>query len=128
MVSCRVLQLWYPAESSTNMEDGNESTAEINSLLLTEISGLWKTSVIGVVEVKTKIIFWELFLLSLPSCRQRMMLFALLVHSKSCLQKLSPLWAPHLRRLLRDRATRDNDKPEVQPVSKPESLHSCIFS
>ena len=55
-------------------------------------------------------------------------MFPLLVYSKRCLRKLSPLWAPHLRRLLRDHATRDTDKPEVQPVSKPESLHSCVLS
>ena len=91
----------------------HESTAGINSLVLTEISESWRTSVIGVVEVKAKIILGKLFLLSLPSCRQRMMLFALRVHSKCCLRKLSLLWAPHLRPLLRDRATRDIDKPEV---------------
>ena len=32
------------------------------------------------------------------------------------------------RRLIRDRATRDTDKPEIQPVSEPESLHSCVPS
>ena len=64
----------------------HESTAEINSWLLTEISGSWRTSVIGVVEVKTKIILGKLFYLSLPSCRQRIMLFALLVHAKNCLR------------------------------------------
>ena len=50
-----------PTESSINMEDGNESTAEINSLLLTEISGPWRTLVIGVVEVKTKIFLGNCF-------------------------------------------------------------------
>ena len=25
-------------------------------------------------------------------------------------------------------ATQDTDKPEVQPVSEPESLHSCVLS
>ena len=63
------------------MED--ESAAEINSLLSTEISGSLRTSLIGVVEVKTKKIKEVFFLLSLQSCRQRMMSFALLVHSKS---------------------------------------------
>ena len=29
---------------------------------------------------------------------------------------------------LRVSATQDTDKPEIQPVSKPESLHSCVFS
>ena len=38
----------------------HESTAKITSLL-TEISGLWRTSVIGVVEVKMKIILEKLF-------------------------------------------------------------------
>ena len=106
----------------------HESTAKINSLLVIKILGSWKTSVIGVVEVKTNKKIGILFLLSLPSCRQRMMLFALLAHSKSCLRKLSPLWAPHLRRLLRDRTTRDIDKPEVQPMSELESLLSCVLS
>ena len=32
-----------------------------------------------------------------------------------------------LRHLLRDRATRDTDKPEIQSVSQPESLHSVSF-
>ena len=56
----------------------HESTAEIDSLLLTEILGSWRTSVIRVEEMQTKIILETLFLLSSPSCRQRMMLFALL--------------------------------------------------
>ena len=111
------------------MEDSNESTAEINSLLLIEIPESRRTSFIGVVEVKTKMTLGKLFLLSLPSCRQRMMLFALLVHYKSCLQKLSPLWASHLPRLFRDRATRDSDKPEVQPVSETsERLVVSLFA
>ena len=65
----------------------HESTAKINSLLVNEILGPWRTSAIGVVKVKTKIILGNLLLLcSLPSCRQRMVLFTLLVHSKNCLQ------------------------------------------
>ena len=28
----------------------------------------------------------------------------------------------HLSRLLRDSATQDTDKPEIQPVSEPETL------
>ena len=52
------------------MKMEHESTVEINSLLLTEISGSWRASVIGVVKVKTKIILGELFLLLLSSCRQ----------------------------------------------------------
>ena len=56
-----------------------------------------------------------------------MVLFVLPVHSKRCVRKLSPLWAPHLRRLLRDYATRDIDKPEARPASEPESLHSCVL-
>ena len=56
----------------------HESTAE----LVSEISGSWRTSVIGVVKAKTKKILRKLFLLLFPSCRERMMLFALLDHSK----------------------------------------------
>ena len=33
-----------------------------------------------------------------------------------------------LSRSLRVSATQDTDKPEIQPVSEPESLHSCVFS
>ena len=89
---------------------GHESTAEINSSLSTEILGSWRTSVIGVVEVKTKPVLGKLFLLSLPGCRQRMVLFAQLVLppkvvSKSGLQKFFLCWVLHLRRVLRDRAT-----------------------
>ena len=69
----------------------HESIAETNSLLSTEISGSWRTSVIRVAVVKTEIILGDLFLLSLPSCRQRM-----LYHVRDSLQTLSPLWAPHL--------------------------------
>ena len=36
--------------------------------------------------------------------------------------------APHLQELFRDRANRDTDHPEVQHVSKPESMHSCVLS
>ena len=63
-----------------------------SSLLLTEISGSWRTSVIKSVKVKTRIFLGKLFSSSLPSCRQRVMLFALLVYSKRWLQTLSPLW------------------------------------
>ena len=31
-------------------------------------------------------------------------------------------------RSLRVSATQDTDKPEIQPVSEPESLHSCVLS
>ena len=39
-----------------------------------KVLAVWRTSIIGVVEVRTKIILGKLFLLSLPlpSCRQRM--------------------------------------------------------
>ena len=47
----------------------HESTVEINSLLLPKISGSWRTSVFGVVEIETKIVPGKLFLLSLQSCR-----------------------------------------------------------
>ena len=33
-----------------------------------------------------------------------------------------------LSRSLRDSATQDTDKPEFQPVSESESLHSCVLS
>ena len=33
-----------------------------------------------------------------------------------------------LSRSLRVSATRDTDKPEIQPVSEPKSLHSCFLS
>ena len=33
-----------------------------------------------------------------------------------------------LSRSLRVSATQDTDKPGIQPVSKPESLHSCVIS
>ena len=33
-----------------------------------------------------------------------------------------------LSRSLRDFATQDTDKPEIQPVREPESLHSCVLS
>ena len=33
-----------------------------------------------------------------------------------------------LSRSLRDSATQVTDKPEIQPVSKPESLHSYVLS
>ena len=29
---------------------------------------------------------------------------------------------------LRDSDTQDTDKPEIQPLSKPESVHSCALS
>ena len=33
-----------------------------------------------------------------------------------------------LSRLLRDFATQDTDKPEIQHMSEPESLQSCVLS
>ena len=33
-----------------------------------------------------------------------------------------------LSRSLRASATQDTDKPELEPVSEPESLHSCVRS
>ena len=33
-----------------------------------------------------------------------------------------------LSRSLRDSATEDTDKPEIQPVSEPEGLHNCVLS
>ena len=33
-----------------------------------------------------------------------------------------------LYRSLHDSAIQDTDKSEIQPVSEPESLHSCVLS
>ena len=33
-----------------------------------------------------------------------------------------------LSRSLRVSATQDNDKPGIQPVNEPETLHSCVLS
>ena len=33
-----------------------------------------------------------------------------------------------LRLVFRDCASRDTDKPEIQPVSELESLHSCVLT
>ena len=33
-----------------------------------------------------------------------------------------------ISRSLRVSATQDTDKPEIQPVREPESLHSCVLS
>ena len=90
----------------------HESTAEINSLLLTEISESWRTSVIGVVEVKIKMTLGKMFLLSLPSCGQRMMWFALQVHSKSCLR-----FGLHI----------SDDYFAIKPPETPISLRSSLY-
>ena len=52
----------------------HESTAQ----LVSEISGSWRTSVIGVVKARTKIMLGNVFLLLFPSCRERMVMLALL--------------------------------------------------
>ena len=79
-----------------------------------------KTSVVEVMKVKRKLFLVKLFVISLQSCRQRMMLFPILVHSKSCL---------HFGLHISDDyfAVAPPDKPEVQPVSEPESLYSSCF-
>ena len=51
----------------------------------------------------------------------------MLYRLRGSLEKLSPHWAPHLRRLLRDHANLDTDKPEVHPVSESERMHSWII-
>ena len=52
-----------------------------------------------------------------------------LVQGKKCLVLLLGLTVMvRLSRSLRVCATQDTDKPEIQPVSEPESLHSCVLS
>ena len=80
------------------------------------------SSVIGVVEIKRKYFLVNLVLFSLPSCRQRMLLFPVIVRSKSCLlDSTFPTTTLRSRHLT-------TDKPEVKPASEPESLHSCVIS
>ena len=51
------------------------------------------------------------------------------VQGKNCFVLLLSLTVmPRLSRSLRDSATQDTDKPKIQPVSEPESLHSCVLS
>ena len=51
-----------------------------------------------------------------------------LVHGKNCFVLLLSLVVMlRLSRSLRVSATQDTDKPEIQPVSEPESLHSCVL-
>ena len=54
----------------------------------------------------------------------------LLVHGRNCFVLLLSLTVilRLLSRSLRVSATQDTDKPEIQPVSEPESLHSCVLS
>ena len=52
-----------------------------------------------------------------------------LVRSRNCfVLLLSSTVMLHLSRSLRVSATQDTDKPEIQPVSESESLHSCALS
>ena len=51
------------------------------------------------------------------------MLLRLVVHSKRYIHI-----GLHISVDYFDRATRDIDKPEVEPVGEPESLHSCVLS
>ena len=51
------------------------------------------------------------------------------VQGKNCFVLLLSLTVMlRLSRSLRVSATQDTDKPEIQPVSEPESLHSCVLS
>ena len=68
----------------------HESKAEVNSLLSTEMLGSWRTSVIGVVKGKTEKKWKLVFVIVTKLSAERMMLFVLLVHSRSCLQTFSP--------------------------------------
>ena len=52
-----------------------------------------------------------------------------LVQGRSCFVLLLGLTVMlRLSRSLRVSATQDTDKPEIQPVSEPESLISCVLS
>ena len=52
-----------------------------------------------------------------------------LVQGRNCFVLLLSLTVMlRLSRSLRDSTTQDTDKPEIQPVSEPESLHSCVLS
>ena len=52
-----------------------------------------------------------------------------LIQGKNCFVLLMSLAVMlRLSRSLRVSATQDTDKPEIQPVSEPESLHSCVLS
>ena len=51
------------------------------------------------------------------------------VQGKNCFVLLLSLTVMHrLSRSLRDSATQDTDKPEIQPVSESEGLRSCVLS
>ena len=51
-----------------------------------------------------------------------------LVQGRNCFVLLLSLTAMlRLSRSLRVSATQDTDKPEIQPASEPESLHSCVL-
>ena len=52
-----------------------------------------------------------------------------LIQGRKCFVLLLSLTVMlRLSRSLRVSATQDTDKPEIQPVSEPESLHSCVVS
>ena len=52
-----------------------------------------------------------------------------IVQGRNCFVLLLSLTAMlRLSRSLRVSATQDTDKPEIQPVSEPESLHCCVLS
>ena len=52
-----------------------------------------------------------------------------LVQGRNCFVLLLSLTVmPRLPRSLGVSVTQDTDKPEIQPVSEPESLHSCVLS
>ena len=52
-----------------------------------------------------------------------------LIQGRNCFVLLMSLTVMlRLSRSLRVSATQDTDKPDIQPVSEPESLHSCVLS
>ena len=52
-----------------------------------------------------------------------------LVQDRNCFVLLLSLVVMlRLSHSLRVSATQDTDKPEIRPVSEPESLHSCVLS
>ena len=51
-----------------------------------------------------------------------------LVQGRNCFVLLLSLMMLRLSRSLRVSATQDTDKPDIQPVSEPGNLHSCVLS
>ena len=97
-------------------EDGYESTAEINSLLVDNsnwnVRMMRTTAIVRVAEVKQHSLVKSLLLCSRAVGEDSVVL---------------PTRSLRLRLRLRNRTTRDTDKPEIQPMSEPESQHNCVF-